>query len=855
MTTGASLYLVSACANAEEFVAAFRRYADRSGLFVPIAEPFPQGGRGRIAIALTDGRVVLEGDIEVAQASLRPSPLYGRVGMTLKFIDPDPTTRTTLTELEKARLAMKPAPLTAVPHDAGVPPSPRPVPPPVGGRIDALNALAECVAIGDLALLREGAPKPASDSPSSKFIIPTIPQPGARAKTASVPPALQSAVRKTGGTMPPPLPGSGPVVVPTKPSTKQEQKATTMGMPAIDRVPAPAAPEPPPVVSAKITKQGVEPQRRDPTPVPKREPVVGRQTTLGMPLVRPPADESAAAAVSTGAASAPRRANTPSTPPMPRHPTPYTPLPIVRRPAPDLTAHLEESTERNQIPEPPLVGEEQRKNSLGVAMLHATRPESESETLVEADASGRPTLQQAAIELGEATDVGEVPSPAPTAARSGSLRASEIMTAMKGEDWTMTPDAVAPTPLPKTDASAKAAEEKSGPHEDFVISLDPAAPGGWSAPAKVEKLPESKQNPASGNRNIAISSGKAIEAIEWEEKPTGIGEALVQIDPTLMEPAGRMPSVSDDEEPISIVSSPLIDIEPPVRPTPVPSPKPPAMPASVARAFAPPLPLHAPEASNPAGSGSRYDPTEIARFGMGPNEVIAAPAKPKRSVVPIILIAGAAVLITVLVIMLTGNKKQKPVDVPAPIALGSGSAGSASMTVPQPPRGSDQVAIAPPGDAAVPVVEAPPPPTTCSVEVTTVPAGADIMLDNATVLGTSPATIPMPCGAAQKVTVRKAKYGSATRAFTATATATKLAIKIPPPMLQLKVTSLPAGATITVGGKTVGITPTAVKVVAGGPISITLSKDGYTPDTQKIAPRPNNAAHHVILKRAAPKKR
>ena len=120
MTTGAPLYLVSACASAEEFVAAFRRYADRAGLFVPIADPLLQGRRGRIAVTLNDGRIVLEGEVEVATSSARPSPLYGRVGMTLKFVEPDVPTKTTLAELEKARLAMKPPPLSV----AVLPPSP-----------------------------------------------------------------------------------------------------------------------------------------------------------------------------------------------------------------------------------------------------------------------------------------------------------------------------------------------------------------------------------------------------------------------------------------------------------------------------------------------------------------------------------------------------------------------------------------------------------------------------------------------------------------------------------------------------------------------------------------------------------
>jgi hypothetical protein len=842
VTTGASLYLVSACQTADEFVAAFRRYADRSGLFIPIAEPLAPGVRGHIAIALTDGSIVLEGEAEVAQSSTRPSPLHGRIGMTLRFVEPDAATKTTLTELERARLAMKPAPLTAIPRACDVPATPRPAPPPIGGRIDASNALAECVAIGDPTAFRTGAPKPTSDSPSSKFVIPTIPQIGARPKSASVPPALQPSPRKLTGTTPPPLPGSTPGALPAKATAPvgigapaMQPRTTTMAMPALAE----------PVVQ-------------------KREILVSRQTTLGMPSVRAPADgptgSDPVAAVSTGAASVPRRPNTPSAPPMPRHPTPYTPLPIVRKPAPELVTHLEESTERNQIPEPPLVGEEQRKSSLGVAMLHATRPDSEADTQRAAI-----ELLRAAPEATEATDISEVPV-AP-ASRSGSLRASEIMAAMKGDDWTMAPDASQPTVLPKDDASTKAADEKSGPHEDFVISLDPQAPGGWSAPAKVAKLPESKQNPASGNRNLAVASAEPIDAVEWADKPTGIGEALVQIDPTLMEPARRMPSVDDEDEgPISIVSSPTIDVEPPNRPAPHPPlfAPPPAHAAeppggSVANLFStPPSAMPRPPAAPPLASGpqvpptagSRYDPTEIARFGVATKDAVVTVAKPRRAIVPIVLVAGVAVLITVVVIMLTGGKKAPKIGPnAAPGSAAAAIVGSAAPVTPS--NGSDQALVAVHAiDAGVAAVQLPArTETTCNVAITSVPAGAEILLDNVTVLGTAPATIPMPCGVAQKVSVRKAKYGSATKAFTASSTATQLTIKIPPPLLQIKVTSVPAGATITVGGKVVGITPTTVKVLAGGATSITLSKDGFAPDTQKIAPRQNNATHHVALKR------
>jgi hypothetical protein len=110
VTTGPPLYLVSACGSAEEFVAAFRRYADRTGLFIPATAPLPAGRRGRIALTLKDGGVMIEGEAEILQSSAKPTVLHGRPGMTVKFIEPDEASKTVIGELEKARLAMKHAP-------------------------------------------------------------------------------------------------------------------------------------------------------------------------------------------------------------------------------------------------------------------------------------------------------------------------------------------------------------------------------------------------------------------------------------------------------------------------------------------------------------------------------------------------------------------------------------------------------------------------------------------------------------------------------------------------------------------------------------------------------------------------
>ncbi|HET9620453.1 MAG TPA: hypothetical protein VFP84_03725, partial [Kofleriaceae bacterium] len=139
--TGAPIYLVSACASGEEFVAAFRRYADKNGLFVPIGEPLPVGARARFAVTLHDGGVMIEGDAEITSSSRTPSALHGRVGMMVRFLAPDAPSKVLLDELVKARLAMKPSPPSVAPRPADVPAAPRPVPPAPAGRIDAINAL------------------------------------------------------------------------------------------------------------------------------------------------------------------------------------------------------------------------------------------------------------------------------------------------------------------------------------------------------------------------------------------------------------------------------------------------------------------------------------------------------------------------------------------------------------------------------------------------------------------------------------------------------------------------------------------------------------------------------------------
>ncbi|MCW5809115.1 MAG: hypothetical protein KIT31_42570, partial [Deltaproteobacteria bacterium] len=232
MTTGAPIYLVSACSSGEEFVAAFRRYADRNGLFIPMADPIPVGKKGHFALTLADGGVMVSGEAEIISSAKTPSVLHGRVGMTLRFADLDAESKTVLVELEKARLSMRPPPPSVPPRPAVIPAEPRPQPPTLGGRIDAMNALAECVAIGDVDAMPVVEKLPPKAGP--KFVVPTIPVGGgmpARTKSASTPPPAAAAPpadkgaasERTGArapipsTIPPPLRAPVPVPADTAP--------------------------------------------------------------------------------------------------------------------------------------------------------------------------------------------------------------------------------------------------------------------------------------------------------------------------------------------------------------------------------------------------------------------------------------------------------------------------------------------------------------------------------------------------------------------------------------------------------------------------------------------------------------
>jgi hypothetical protein len=197
-------------------------------------------------------------------------------------------------------------------------------------------------------------------------------------------------------------------------------------------------------------------------------------------------------------------------------------------------------------------------------------------------------------------------------------------------------------------------------------------------------------------------------------------------------------------------------------------------------------------------------------------------------------------------------------DVPVePRPATAGSNGSASVGS----AGSDGVQLAttdPPHD---PPPDAPPDapreaaannatkPASCRVTIVSTPAGAQIGLENNEVLGTTPGTFDLPCDVETKLYFRKAKYFGVIKPVVANADGVALDIKLQKAVFSLKVTSTPAGATISIGGKPSGLTPSTIKVTAFEATTITIAKDGFAPDSQKVTPKQNNASHHVTLKK------
>ncbi|MDB4960236.1 MAG: hypothetical protein JWP01_235 [Myxococcales bacterium] len=847
LVTGVPIYLVSACASGEEFVAAFRRYADRNGVvFVPLAEPLPSGKKARFALTLKDGGVMVEGDAEVVSSARTPSVLYGRIGMTLKFTLPDEPSKTTLGELEKARLALKPLPPSVPPRSAQIPAAPRATPPAPSGRIDAVNALAECVAIGELGTTDNADTIPPKNA-SQKFVVPTIPPMG---------------------------PGSGRIKAPTVPPMPvvRPPMSTTLGVQPLAKPPTPAA-------GADLLQT-----RRGPAP--------------------------AVDLTSTGKAdlSVTMRG---TKPPTPAAPTPAAPMPIVQQPAPPIVAErrvvpeieVNEPTDLTAIP--------QVDDAIPDALSDTTVPVEAPEPLPPEPVPAKPKPRERKTVMGvavvpsgvmvlpaapalripseeESRDTSEMQVQKPTAARHSltvrgdafddvdalskteppqALRALNVEEPTPSGDWTMTPGANGPTITP-TLRGEKPPSPAGPPTGDWLIALDPSTPDGWGEPSKIEKRPAGELPP--GPPVLAVASSRPLDsnARAQTELPDDAGPK-VQIDPTLIEPLSAMPTLDPDEE----VDDPALPSPPAIAQPmsmvgsdglmPIPS-QAPAMVAPLANLVSG-RSTHGFDAQpQPASVGSAGSEVfaDSAAYSTGSAPLVPDAGRGKRMMVILASAVAVVVLAIVAVVMLGGTKASTTEPVVTPVTPSE----PIKPSEPVPPAPDKQepdtqavVVPAPPADAGaqveVPVVDAATAvavePTDCKVTISSAPAGAEILIDKA-VVGTTPSALTLPCSVGTKVTLRKARYVAQSRAVTPKPVGQKpVKIVLARVTFSVKVSSTPAGAAITVGSKPMGFTPTTVKLPAFELSTLTIKKDGFTADTQKITPKQSNLSVHTTLKKLA----
>jgi hypothetical protein len=139
--------------------------------------------------------------------------------------------------------------------------------------------------------------------------------------------------------------------------------------------------------------------------------------------------------------------------------------------------------------------------------------------------------------------------------------------------------------------------------------------------------------------------------------------------------------------------------------------------------------------------------------------------------------------------------------------------------------------------------------TTCVVDVSSTPSGAEIVLDG-NVVGTTPTALTLPCGVDAKLTFKKSRYLAQTRTVTPNPQGTRpVKVGLARATYSVKVSSSPVGATITLDGKVIGVTPTTVKLPAFETSTLKISKPGYAVDTRKVTPKANNLSVHATLKK------
>jgi hypothetical protein len=157
----------------------------------------------------------------------------------------------------------------------------------------------------------------------------------------------------------------------------------------------------------------------------------------------------------------------------------------------------------------------------------------------------------------------------------------------------------------------------------------------------------------------------------------------------------------------------------------------------------------------------------------------------------------------------------------------------------------DEEHAAPSDSNALPVVGNGP----CKLTVITTPAGSIVRLDDQ-VMGPSPITIQGECGR-RRIDVKHPRYAPGQKWVTlAQASPSTADIPLNRPTHAVTIITQPAGATISIGGKRAGTTPTAVQMMGFTKVALTIEKKGYKTVVESIYSKSDGERRTVTLTRA-----
>ncbi len=338
--------------------------------------------------------------------------------------------------------------------------------------------------------------------------------------------------------------------------------------------------------------------------------------------------------------------------------------------------------------------------------------------------------------------------------------------------------------------------------------------------------------------------------------------------PTAAEPAARRPAsapVASPPAPAEMRAQPAPAATQPPAVAPLPSPpSPPPTQVAAAAAESPPSPQPQP-ATLPVAPPQAPPATPVAAaakpvaHGAAPRAV-AAPAAPSKRL--IYRMAGAIVLLLVLlvgVVFWRGAAEQEEAApsatstapaTPAPSAPETGAAPSAPAGTPAPASPPAGTVASPSPSARPPREKQPPAPqpvapvvVTGQVTIDSTPQGAEIQIDGRhEPAWVTPYTATLPAGR-HTVTLTMTGRMSVTRAVEIEAgKKAVVAAGLAERAATVAVSTDPAGATILLDGQATGKVTPADLILAKGPHTITVRKQGYLDATQTMDLAPGQSA-------------